>query len=372
MDKNWLKAELKKIALELGFELFGVAQANKADHFDRFELWLDEGCAAEMDYLYKHREARQHPESIFPEVKSVIMLGVFYSSHVDADKNPFDQYDSNINSELISIENKTIFGKIARYARGPDYHEWIRDRLRRYLNQIQTLIPDCQGRGVVDTAPLLERDFARRAGLGWFGKNTMLIHKARGSFCFLAALLINKEIEPDLPFTANHCGSCTRCLEACPTQALTKPGWLDARKCLSYWIIEHRGGIPKEFSSKLNSWLFGCDICQEVCPWNQEKFAGEITFPKEEKLSYIDLYQLLNMDENEFYQTFRHTPIWRTKREGLLRNAILLLGEQGDQKTLQVLEDLEKREDPIFRNPTLVHSTQLAISCLSQKLNLSN
>jgi len=191
-----LESRLKSEARSLGFELAGIAPASDADGFDRLTEWLARGYAGEMAYLHQHEQARRHPSSVLPEVRSVLMLGMNYGG-----------------------QSSTEPGRIARYAQGPDYHDLIRERLNQLLVWLQNEVPECIGRGVVDTAPLLERDFARRAGLGWIGKNTLLINRKQGSFLFLAALLTNLDLKPDAPFAANHCGSCTRCLDACPTDA---------------------------------------------------------------------------------------------------------------------------------------------------------
>src|SRR5205814_3028259 len=221
-----------------------------------------------------------------------------------------------------------LSSKIARYAKGPDYHDILRDRLNRLLAWVQSEFPGTRGRGVVDTAPLLERDFARRAGLGWIGKNTMLINKHRGSYFFLGALLLDLELTPDEPHVADHCGTCTACLDACPTGAFAGPGWLDARKCISYLTIELRSPVPAELRPGVGDWLFGCDVCQEVCPWNR-KDASE---PEA-----VDAAELLSLTEAEFRDRYRGTALVRTKRRGLLRNAALVLGNGGDPAALPAL-----------------------------------
>ena len=196
-------------------------------------------------------------------------------------------------------------------------------------------VPGCNGRSAVDSAPLLERDFARRAGLGWFGKNTMLINKHQGSFFFIGALLVDIELRPDSPHVASHCGSCTACLDACPTQAFTSPGWLDARRCISYLTIELRSAIPDELRPGVGDWLFGCDICQDVCPWNSKSRTP--TFPTNADLETLDPVEMLGLSDDEFRQRFRGTAIMRTKRRGLLRNAAIVLGNTGDEIALPAL-----------------------------------
>jgi epoxyqueuosine reductase len=214
--------------------------------------------------------------------------------------------------------------------------------------------PGSQSRGVVDTAPLLERDFARLAGLGWFGKNTMLIHKKVGSFFLLASLLTTVELEIDQPHVSSHCGTCTACLDACPTQAFPEPGVLDASKCISYFTIELKGSIPAEHRSGIGDWAFGCDICQDVCPWNRKAPVGQT--PELLSSSWqsgatktLDLIALLQMPVEEFRQHFRSTALWRTKRQGLLRNACIVLGNQRDQRAIPALEKTRQDGDEVVR-----------------------
>jgi epoxyqueuosine reductase len=195
----------------------------------------------------------------------------------------------------------------------------------------------------------LERDFARRAGLGWFGKNTMLIHKKQGSFLFLSALLVNLELQPDPPHATSHCGSCTRCLQVCPTQAFTAPGWLDARRCISYLTIELKGAIPEELREPMGNWLFGCDLCQTVCPWNQRHLGEPTAFPHRDDIEQIDLLELLEMTGEEFRERFRATPMWRAKRRGLIRNALIVLGNRRDERTRLSLEKFARDDDAVLR-----------------------
>jgi len=314
-----LEARIKHRAMELGFELAGIAAAGPADGFDRLRAWLDRGFAGDMSYMHKHAEARRHPSSILPDVRSVVMLGMNY--------NP-----------AVASPEKPLSGKIARYARGEDYHNVLRRRLNQLLAWVQSEVPDCRGRGVVDTAPLLERDFARRAGLGWFGKNTMLLNKQLGSYFFLGALLLDLDLEPDLGQETDHCGTCTACLDACPTQAFVEPGLMDARRCISYLTIELKGSIPVELREPMGAWAFGCDVCQEVCPWNHKAPPGkEPALAGRPDLESVDLIELLGLGPEEFRQRFRGTALTRTKRRGLLRNAAIVLGNQGDVEALPAL-----------------------------------
>jgi epoxyqueuosine reductase len=212
-------------------------------------------------------------------------------------------------------------------------------------------VPGCRGRAVVDTAPLLERDFARRAGLGWFGKNTMLIDKRLGSYFFLAGLLLDIEFAPDRPHETSHCGRCTACLDACPTQAFVGPGVLDSRRCISYLTIELRGPIPEELRRPMGDWLFGCDICQEVCPWNRKApLATDPELKPRPELEGLDPSELLTLSEGRFRRRFRGTALLRAKRSGLLRNAAIVLGNSGTPAALPALRRALQDPDPIVRD----------------------
>lgn len=313
-----LKSSLKAEAERLGFSLFGVAPANDADGFRRFEDWLDHDYHGSMMYLQLRRDARRNPISILASVRSVVMLGYEYPTE--------------------AVENPANHGRVAAYARGPDYHDWIRERLHQLGDWLRQQAADVMTRGVTDSAPLLERDFARRAGLGWFGKNTMLINKQRGSFFFLAALLTNLELPPDQPTLKHHCGTCTACLTACPTQAFPEPGVLDARKCISYLTIETKNSFPIELRGGVGDWLFGCDICQDVCPWNRHSTKRVLSTPHDSELASLNAVAILDMTETEFRLKFRSTPLSRPRWNGLRRNAAIVLGNHGDREALPALE----------------------------------
>jgi epoxyqueuosine reductase len=328
-----LESQIKLYAYALGFELAGIAAATQADGFAQFQDWLDQGYAGEMLYMERQAQARRHPRSILPEVRSVVMVGMNYKP-ADEDGQPL----------------APGFGRIARYARGADYHDVLRARLNQLLGQIQRLEPNAHGRAVVDTAPLLERDFARRAGLGWFGKNTMILNKRLGSYFFLGALLLDVALEPDKTHKAGHCGTCTACLDACPTSAFTAPGVLDARRCISYLTIELRGPIDEELRAPMGDWLFGCDICQEVCPWNKKAPGKEESVLPRPDLEALNCLELLSLTEEAFRKRFRGTALTRPKRSGLLRNAALVLGNQGDAAAIPALTRSLNDPDPIVRD----------------------
>lgn len=315
-----IEDRLKAEARRLGFSLSGIAPATDADGFGRYVEWLDAGYAGDMHYLHRTKEARRHPRSIVENVRSVLMLGMEYTSEPGTEATPG-------------------FGKVAKYARGPDYHRFVWDRENELSAWLMREVPGCEAWGVADTAPLLERDFARRAGLGWVGKNTMLIHKQRGSFFVLGAILTDLVLEPDPPSETNHCGTCTACLDACPTQAFPSPGVLDARRCISYLTIEVRTPIPAGFREPIGDWLWGCDVCQDVCPWN--RFAGRdgLAFPVDESLAALDPVEVLGQSEDEFRARFKKTALWRNRRAGLRRNAAIVLGNVGGEQAIPVLEE---------------------------------
>jgi epoxyqueuosine reductase len=328
-----LEQRLLHRARELGFELAGIAPATNADGFCHLQEWLARGCAGEMDYMRRHEGAREHPQAVLPDVRSVVMVGLNYFPGPDGRDHV-----------------AALHGRIARYAAGADYHDVMRGKLTDLLAWAQQEAPGLRGRGVVDTAPLLERDFARRAGLGWFGKNTMLINKRLGSYTFLGALLLDLELAPSRPFEANHCGSCTRCLDACPTDAFTAPFQLDARRCISYLTIELRGPIPAELRAGMGDWVFGCDVCQEVCPWNRKApEAVEPALRPDPVGLTLELIELLGLSEEEFRRRFRDTALWRTRRRGLLRNAAIALGNVGDARALPALQRALDDSEPLVR-----------------------
>lgn len=330
-----LEARIKEQAHAFGFELAGIAPVAEADGFDHLRDWLAKGFAGEMGYLERQAEARRHPASILPDVKSVVMVGLNYQSAVRGQRSAVSQ---------------SRRAQVAQYALGADYHDVLRAKLNRLLEWVQQEVPGCQGRGVVDTAPLLERDFARRAGLGWFGKNTMILNKRLGSFFFLGALLLDVELRPDAPHQASHCGTCTACLDACPTGAFVGPYQLDSRRCISYLTIELRGPVPEELRRPMGDWLFGCDICQDVCPWNRKAPIGtDPDLQPRADLIAIDPAELFALSDNEFRRRFRDTALWRTKRRGLLRNAAIVLANQGDPASLPTLECALADREPTVR-----------------------
>lgn len=302
---------LKEAAREEGFELAGVCPAVAPEGWARLDAWLQAGYAGEMRYLVDRRAAYRHPSSVLEGVRSILMLGMHYRT-------------------VEAVGPRAGEGQVSCYAWGAtDYHDVIHPRLRTLGARLRELFPGAAVRGVVDTAPLLEREFAQLAGLGWIGKNTLLINRHAGSWFFLAALLTDTELAYDPPQATDHCGTCRACLDACPTDAFAEPYLLDARRCISYLTIEHRGPIPHDLRPGVGSWLFGCDICQQVCPWNRHsQVRAAAPFAPNEGRNPVALAQLFQLDEDAFRRAFRPTPLWRPKRRGLLRNAAVVLGNQ--------------------------------------------
>ncbi len=320
-----LTQTLKSEAQRLGFGLCGACRAVTPVGYAHFLEWLEAGFAGEMVWLQDRKSAYEHPDGVLPGTVSLLMLGMNYNS-------------------VARSPSTAGTGKVSRYAWGSgDYHDLIQVRLKSFKEFAETVLRESgierpQVRGVIDTAPLLEREFAQLAGLGWKGKNTMLINRKQGSWFFIAALLMNVELEYDEPFQANHCGTCTACLDACPTDAFPQAGVLDATKCISYLTIEHRSQIPMELRSRMGDWILGCDICQDVCPWNRKAPSSmEPVFLPAGDQNPIALRELFSLTEETFRTRFRKTPLWRPKRRGLLRNAAIALGNRPNGANLQPL-----------------------------------
>jgi epoxyqueuosine reductase len=326
-----LTDRLKQEARRLGFDLVGVAPAVVPTGYDRYLEWLELGREAGMGYLRRHAEAKEHPRHVLEGVRSVVVAGMIYGQPDPTPPSPSQ-------------------GKIARYARGLDYHLILWGKLDALLRWLRAEHPGVVGRTACDTAPILERDFARLAGLGWIGKNTCLIDRKAGSFTVLGSLLVDIELAYDAPNDSNYCGTCTRCLDACPTDAFDGPYQLDARRCISYWTIEHKGSIPDEESENLGDWVFGCDVCQDVCPWNRKAPAGQEP-GLDARPGWVnpDLIEWLAEDASTFAKSLKGTALARSKRSGLLRNAALILGTRRNVAAVPVLIDRLLDPDPVIR-----------------------
>ena len=327
-----LEHRIKAQAYGLGFDLVGITRAGPASTYEQFRRWLDDGRAGEMGYLERGAEKRRDTQAPVPGARSAVVVAMHYGGREPS-------------------------GPVARYARGDDYHDAMVGRLQRLHARIDEWIgAPVRGKAYVDTGPLLERDIGRLAGLGWFGKNTMLINPHLGSFFFLGVLLLELDLEPDPPFAAERCGTCTRCLDACPTGALVAPGVLDARQCISYLTIELKGAIPEPLRARVGEWLYGCDISQDVCPWNV-RFARELPdespYAAREGLAGKDARtlarDLLGMTQEEFSRAFKGSPMKRAKLRGLKRNAAVVLGNVGTSDDVDVLTRALDDADPLVR-----------------------
>ena len=295
-----------KKAKQLGFDLVGFAKAEElTEETANLEKWLEKKYHGEMDYMQKNFEKRKDVSKILPGAKSVISLGMNYYTD--------EQYS-----------NQKDKGKVSRYAWGKDYHLVIWEKLDELENQLKEIDPEFESKSYVDTGPVMDKAWAVRSGLGWLGKHTNVINTEMGSWFFIATLITNYEFD-NSSIVTDHCGSCTACIDACPTNAIVDEYVLDSTRCISYLTIENKNEIPEDFKGKFDNWIFGCDICQDVCPWNI-KFS-EVTLEKEflPQNKELDVSEILKMNEEEFRTKFSESPIKRTKLKGLKRNANFII-----------------------------------------------
>jgi epoxyqueuosine reductase len=338
---NDLKAEVGG----LGFPLAGICPAvTPAETIQQLRQWLAAGYAGEMSYIGERLPAYADPNRVLEGARSVVMLAF-----------PYRTTEPN--------EPKAGEGRIARYAWGEaDYHDVLHQKLKQLATWLQERVPEAKVRGVVDSAPIMEREFALLAGLGWIGKNTLLLNRTWGSYFFLSALLTDLELAYDEPFAADHCGTCRACLDACPTDAFPSPYVLDATRCISYLTIELREAIPENLRAGLGDWVFGCDICQDVCPWNRctpQPTADQTSFEPLADTNPLALLSLFDLSDDQFRERFRRTPLWRAKRRGILRNAAIVLGNQRCQAALPLLRRAEECEEPLVSEVCLWAITQI-------------
>ncbi len=338
-----MKAAIGQRARELGFDDCRFTSAAAPASAESFQKWIAGKQYGEMNWLERNAAKRTDPQRVLPGARSVICLAASYEMsdrwRVARDENAAKK------SEVGSRK----FGVVARYARFADYHDVLGERLKQLTGFID-LVADRKVRSLwyVDTGPVLERDFAQRAGLGFVGKHTNLISRRLGNWIFLAEILTTLELEPDAP-EQNHCGKCTRCITACPTNAITAPFELDARKCISYLTIELKGSIPVELRPAIGNRIYGCDDCLAICPWNRFAREGNLMKPHARKdLEQPDLIELLQLDEAGFKSHFAGTPILRTKRRGLLRNVCVALGNTGDAHALPYLQKAASDHEPLI------------------------
>ncbi|ACU04098.1 MULTISPECIES: tRNA epoxyqueuosine(34) reductase QueG [Pedobacter] len=293
---------IKAEALRLGFMQCGIAKADfLEEEAPKLEKWLHNNHHGQMAYMENHFDKRLDPRLLVEDSRSVISLTLNYF--------PAEQ------------QQDPDAPKISKYAYGMDYHQVIKDKLYQLLNFIREEIGEVAGRAFVDSAPVLDRAWAKRAGIGWIGKNSNLINKKSGSFFFLAELIVDLELEYDQPFTADHCGTCTKCIDACPTDAILSPFIIDAKKCISYLTIELKEEIDQDFKGKMDNWMFGCDICQDVCPWNRFSAPhSEPMFKPNERLLQMKREDWQDITEDVFKTIFKNSAVKRTKYKGLTRN----------------------------------------------------
>ena len=356
MERTRLTRRIRELALKTGFHSIGIATAGNLPP-QRLNRWLELEYHGEMAYLARRPQKRLQPQQIFEGLQSIVSVALNYNHPYPL---PYPEPDR---------------GVISRYAAGDDYHDVLLEKLGRLATGIGELVPQAHCRPYVDTGPLMEKEWAQRAGIGWIGKHTNLITKRRlGSWFFLGELLLDIPLEPDQP-ARDHCGSCTRCIEACPTEAIVAPYVLDSRRCISYLTIELRDDIPTEFRQPMGNLIFGCDICQDVCPWNSkaEPCSSPELAPRQENRSPL-LSELARLDQSGFSRRFRGSPVKRTKRRGLLRNVAIALGNTGDPRHLPDLELLLDCDEPMVRRHAAWGLSQIggrvARDLVSQRLKI--
>ena len=334
LSQHQLTQQIKNQAHALGFDLVGVAPVHDSPELAFFERWVDEGYAGEMHYLLRSLARRRDLQQVLPEAQSVVVCGLNYDTEY-----PYS-----------TTQDNATRGWIARYAWGIDYHGVLQDKLAQLRAYVSELVPPTVASKLyVDTGPVVERVYAKYAGLGWFGKNTCLLNPHLGSWLLLGELILTLPLEYDRP-TPDHCGTCTRCLDACPTGALLEPYVLDARRCISYLTIELKGAIPEALRPLMGQHIFGCDICQDVCPWNRKRhFTAELELQPRPEQVYPPLAELACLTPTAFKQRFCSTALERTKRRGLLRNVCVAMGNSGYTEFMPLLEALLDDEEALVR-----------------------
>ena len=334
LSHRQLTQQIKDRALALGFDLVGVAPVHDSPELAFFERWIEAGYAGEMHYLSRNLARRRDVRQVLPGAQSVVVCGLNYDT------------DYPYSTE----QDDPTRGWIARYAWSSDYHDLMQDKLEQLRVYIAGRVPsDVASKLYVDTGPVVERVHAKYAGLGWFGKNTCLIDKRLGSWLFLGELILTIPLAYDRP-TADHCGTCTRCIDACPTDAILEPYVLDSQRCISYLTIELKGAIPEALRPQMGNHVFGCDICQDVCPWNRKRhFTMEPGLQPQPLQVHPPLAELARLTPQTFKQALRDTALERTKRRGLLRNVCVAMGNSGNSAFMPLLECLLDDEEPLVR-----------------------
>jgi len=313
---------VKRRGEALGFDALGITTLEPNVHSAELDAWLEAGYAGTMTYLARQAEKRKEPARIWPEARAAVvaLLNYFHEPELDPGGLTPGRRPGVSTPKTTSV-------RVAQYAWSTDYHRVLGARLEGLANAIRDVVPGAQTRCYVDAGPVPERELARRAGLGWIGKNMMLIHPGIGSFTFIGVVLTDADLEPDPPFEADRCGTCRRCLDACPTAAFVAPHVLDARRCISYLTIEHRGEFTETEPAMLGDWVFGCDVCQDVCPWNVN-FAAATRDPELAPRADVrtpDIEALLELDDTDFAARYGDTPFERPGADGMRRNARAVL-----------------------------------------------
>lgn len=328
-----IREQILRLCLEAGFARVGIARAGPVTRAGYIDHWLDQGRAGSMTYLNRHRALRRDPRSLLDGARSVIVLADLYRHSAAGITASPDGQAEEVSSP--SDKGGPLRGKIARYAWGRDYHKVLRRKLHRLADRLrEELGVPFETRVCVDTAPLVERAVAELAGVGWIGKNTMILHQEIGSYFFLGEILTTLDLEPTPPVT-DHCGSCTRCLDACPTDAFIGPYQMDATRCISYWTIEHRGDVPSEMQTGIGEWLFGCDVCQEVCPYNNAVAPGADTaytpMDRNPLTPLAEVAPILSWDAEDYQRNLAGSAMKRATLEMLKRNARIVLNNARDR-----------------------------------------
>lgn len=401
MNENTLAQAIKALALEMGFVAVGITTPDPPAHLDVYADWLKQGYHGEMKYLAEPRRVylRTQPDKLLPGCQSIIVLAARYAAppsipqplppqkreeharlHPQAERGEGfpSSSESETRGEGLQGDQDNFFARVAAYAWGDDYHLILRQRMETLMQRIQEIRgKPISYRCFTDSAPILERELAQRAGLGWIGKNTCLIHPHLGSYLFLAEIFTDLALPPDPPFIPDRCGTCQRCIQACPTQCILPNRTIDARRCISYLTIELKSAIPPELRPLLGDWVFGCDICQQVCPWNR-RVSESPSFPEFQpraKQVWLSPVQILSQSQEEFKQEFHRTPLLRPKRRGLSRNAAVVLGNLSRSRpSLQfsilkfIVHALQNHSDSLVRQHLVWSLAQLNLDIAQQAL----
>nr|BFD62854.1 tRNA epoxyqueuosine(34) reductase QueG [Bdellovibrio sp. HM001] len=334
MTPQEMKSLIDGTLAELGFSHFGLTPLSRPLSFEFYKEWLQEGLHGDMTYLAEHAPIKENPQSKWPRAQSALVFAMSYFPH------PEKKAEFPLKQARVSL-----------YAQGMDYHFWFKDRMRQLCAKLQDQFPEEEFLAFTDSSPVLERDLAKRAGLGWVGKNTCLIHPKKGSLFFIGEIYTSLKLQTEIEPLPDFCGTCTRCLDICPTGALLEPRKMDARKCISYLTIESRQVPPEDLREAIGDWFFGCDLCQTVCPWNQKVFKGQLSIEKslplshsEEHLLIEDLRYILSASGKKIGKDFLGTPLARAGSFGLKRNALLVCANRGLKELRPEVEALLKHE----------------------------